>query len=110
MGKTEVPEWACTPPRERQGQFYLHVEKGVNVCIDKKKAYLLGRNANTCDIVLDHKSVSRKHAYLVHARDGEIYVVDLSSAQGMSFEPSFVLSRYIQCIPVHLQWSFRGDV
>lgn len=50
--------------------------------VDQKAFYLIGRNAAVCDIVLQHLSISRLHAAIVHHEKGATYVVDLRSAHG----------------------------
>ena len=35
-----------------------------------------------CDILLEHPTISRKHAALVHHRDGSVHLIDLGSAHG----------------------------
>jgi pSer/pThr/pTyr-binding forkhead associated (FHA) protein len=49
------------------------------------RTYVIGRsNDGTVDIVLDHNSVSRRHAELTIADDGRFYLADLSSTNGTS--------------------------
>jgi pSer/pThr/pTyr-binding forkhead associated (FHA) protein len=50
--------------------------------VDQKAFYLVGRNAGVCDIVLQHLSISRLHAAIVHHEKGATYLVDLRSAHG----------------------------
>lgn len=53
----------------------------AEIDISKKGSYLLGRNSQLCDIVLEHLSCSRQHARLEHDDEG-LTVEDLGSAQG----------------------------
>eukprot|EP01047_Picozoa_sp_COSAG01_P100356 COSAG01_NODE_30221_length_620_cov_1.297505_2_plen_111_part_01 len=44
---------------------------------------LIGRQADVCDLVMQHPSVSRHHAVLLHrGSDGQIFVCDLGSTHG----------------------------
>lgn len=69
----------------RQGLIELEVLKdGATVdriLLDRKRT-LFGRQAAACDIVLDHPSLSRQHAAIVHHKSGSVFVVDLGSAHG----------------------------
>lgn len=76
------PDWAIEP---RPGVFHLDVLKDGEV-LDQinlsKRKHIFGRQFHTCDIVLDHQSVSRQHAAVVPHKNGSIYVIDLGSAHG----------------------------
>ncbi|VFQ60698.1 unnamed protein product [Cuscuta campestris] len=78
----QPPDWAIEP---RPGVYYLEVIKDGEV-LDKinldKRRHIFGRQFYTCDIVLDHQSVSRQHAVVVPHKNGSIYVIDLGSAHG----------------------------
>lgn len=44
---------------------------------------MIGRTAPLCDIVIDHPSLSRRHAVILHHREnGCVYIMDLKSTQG----------------------------
>lgn len=51
----------------------------TKVPIDKKSFYLIGRQADLCDIVLNDEFLSRKHAVLQHSKEGFLYIYDLST-------------------------------
>ena len=53
----------------------------VSVPIDAQPHYLLGRNAEVCDITLSDESCSREHAALVHHEDGRLFLIDLGSVR-----------------------------
>ncbi|GAB2301018.1 hypothetical protein Dimus_035054 [Dionaea muscipula] len=78
----QPPDWAIEP---RPGVYYLEVLKDGEVLdhisLDKRR-HIFGRQFHTCDIVLDHQSVSRQHAAVVPHRNGSVYVIDLGSAHG----------------------------
>ena len=67
--------------------FYLIKEGDVKEPINKfnitpKKLYIIGRSKKECDIALDEKSLSRKHAELIYHNKNEILIKDLESRNG----------------------------
>ena len=40
------------------------------IALNGRSYYVLGRNSDTCDVVVDHSSASRMHAALVHHTNG----------------------------------------
>ena len=67
--------------------FYLLKEGDVKEPLNKyniipKKLYIIGRSSKECDIVLDEKLLSRKHAELIYIDKNEIIVRDLNSRNG----------------------------
>eukprot|EP00897_Mesotaenium_endlicherianum_P002963 jgi/Mesen1/2695/ME000167S01848 len=95
----QPPEWATDP---RPGAYVLEVIKdGVavdSVPIERKRA-VFGRQAATCDFVLDHPSVSRQHAAVVHHKNGSVFVIDMGSVHG-----TFVSNeRLKKDVPVELE-------
>ena len=43
---------------------------------------VLGRNADVCDIVPEHPSLSRIHAVIQHGKEGRLEVLDFKSTHG----------------------------
>ncbi|PIA26433.1 hypothetical protein AQUCO_09300022v1 [Aquilegia coerulea] len=78
----QPPDWAIEPC---PGVYYLDVIKDGEVLdhiyLDKRR-HIFGRQFPTCDFVLDHQSVSRQHAAVVHHKNGSIYVIDMGSVHG----------------------------
>ncbi|XP_010441504.1 PREDICTED: nuclear inhibitor of protein phosphatase 1-like [Camelina sativa] len=76
------PDWAIEP---RPGVYSLEVVKDGQI-LDRihlvRRRHIFGRQHQTCDFVLDHQSVSRQHAAVVHHKNGSIFVIDLGSAHG----------------------------
>ena len=67
--------------------FYLIKEGDVKEPINKyniipKKLYVIGRSKKDCDLVLDEKLLSRKHAELIYNNKNEIIIRDLDSRNG----------------------------
>ncbi|TMW59015.1 hypothetical protein Poli38472_007160 [Pythium oligandrum] len=79
-----APAWML--PHEPRSIALLDVYKSheqlATYTVDKKPLYLIGRNAVACDIVLNHCSISRLHAAIIHHKDGSTYLVDLGSFHG----------------------------
>ena len=49
--------------------------------VGKRPVHSFGRNSELCTHALDHGSISRQHALIVHTQHGP-YLVDLHSSQG----------------------------
>lgn len=50
--------------------------------VGRQACYVLGRNEDVCDFGMQHPSISRQHAAVVHDKQGLVNVLDLGSAQG----------------------------
>jgi type III secretion system YscD/HrpQ family protein len=55
---------------------------GAEIGIEKDRTYILGKSANSCDIVFQDLSVSRNHARLHVSADGVLELEDLGSKNG----------------------------
>lgn len=55
---------------------------GAEIGIEKGKAYTIGKDPDTCDIVFQDMSVSRSHSRISVSEDGVIDIEDLSSKNG----------------------------
>ena len=67
--------------------FYVLKEGDVKEPLNKyniipRKLYFIGRSSKECEIVLDEKLLSRKHAELIYNNKKEIIVRDLNSRNG----------------------------
>lgn len=80
------------PPWGLQGKpsisFHLEVIKDgehiETIALDSRPYFVVGRQRETCHIVLDNPSMSRQHAILQYRQedDGRLYVYDLKSTHG----------------------------
>ena len=82
LGVEMPPDWAAPPTHTRAE---LRVEKNgetVEVLpVGEHALYNFGRSL-TCDFPLEHASISRNHAALVHHWNGGLYAIDLKSSHG----------------------------
>lgn len=76
------PRWAAKPKNRLKLVVHRGEELIKELPIHKKSFYTFGRNGAAADIVLDHKSISRVHAVLVHHKNGTVVIIDLGSAHG----------------------------
>jgi len=80
----DVPSWAA-PPKYSGWRLEVHKngEQIAIVAVGQLPAYVFGRDPD-CHVRLDHASVSRRHAAIVHDRrgQGQVVLMDLGSAHG----------------------------
>lgn len=101
----EPPSWARRPKLKHCG---LEVYKGkdlLNTIRDpqRKKCTVFGRHGKMSDIRLDHPSISRQHAAILHGGSGNLYVMDLETTHG-----SFVNLQKLK--PYKRQALMDGDI
>jgi hypothetical protein len=80
VGGVELPAWV-TEALEGTCLEEQHPEaRGASkqIPIDKAKCYLVGRQEGEFNVVVDHVTVSRRHALLVHKGDS-VFLYDISS-------------------------------
>ena len=92
MGEGEIDTSRLTlsvqrgPPTAASSHAHLQIFKdGVNVgevLAGDRDVTVLGRNSGMSHEVLEHQSISRKHAALVHDGDGSVFAADLGSTHG----------------------------
>lgn len=77
------PEWTAEPTyTEARLEVFKSDEKIDTVPLGAKKYIVFGRSPEVCDVLLDHTSISRKHAAIVHHTSGKVYLIDLQSGNG----------------------------
>jgi hypothetical protein len=79
MGGFKPPEWASQPCREATLEVHGPGGSVDRVPVDAQPWYVVGRDASTCDIMLEGSHASRQHAALVHHNDGRLFLIDLQS-------------------------------
>ena len=85
---THPPSWSIPPPAS-SSRMLLDVSKDSDssgkvmerLKVGKRAVHSFGRNADMCTHPLDHSSISRQHALIVHSSSGP-HIVDLYSSQG----------------------------
>lgn len=74
------------PPTAASSHAHLQVYKDRAkldvIILGGRDVTILGRNSRMSHILLEHGSISRRHAALVHNGDGDVYAVDLGSTHG----------------------------
>ncbi|MCP5469551.1 MAG: type III secretion system inner membrane ring subunit SctD [Chlamydiales bacterium] len=78
-------------------RFLLKVIAGPNtgaeIALEMGREYLIGTDANACDIVFHDLSVSREHARLLLSESGELMIEDLSSRNGVLIDQEQILGK-----------------
>lgn len=80
------------PPRKKEGTEIIAADPAKLVIVSSnfagqefplaRKEMVIGRGEE-CDIIIDHRSVSQKHAKIVREQNGEYKIVDLKSKNGV---------------------------
>lgn len=74
------------PPTAASGHAHLQIIKEGKavgeVLAGGRDVTVLGRNSKMSHEVLEHQSISRRHAALVHNGDGDVFAADLGSTHG----------------------------
>jgi hypothetical protein len=82
----EIPPWSGNPPSNSDDCFALEVIKEGAVVdtiqLNSKSHYILGRQNDIVDILLEHPSISRQHAVLQYRDDNALMCLDFNSVQG----------------------------
>jgi hypothetical protein len=77
-----LPDWVSAPA---QKGARLVSDMG-SIAIDQKASTTVGRSADLSDTIIEHASLSRRHATFVHATDARTFVIDQNSANGTFLE------------------------
>ena len=81
----DFPSWsgAATPETAAATFRVSGLDGQAHKLIKLTKANtVLGRKSDLCTVVIDHHTVSRRHAVVMHRGDGTLHLLDLGSAQG----------------------------
>lgn len=80
-----APHWAATVISQLIPYYFEVIKDGIEVAqydLTKQIQYLIGRNADVCDIILEHPSISRLHAVVQFHASGRCFVYDMGSTHG----------------------------
>lgn len=84
----DLPDWVALPdPTTSPAKAFFDVRKpGSNskdkVGLGSKAALIFGRNPETADVLLEHPSISRRHAAVIHDGKGGLFLYDFGSTHG----------------------------
>ncbi|KAL7675428.1 hypothetical protein ACOME3_001688 [Neoechinorhynchus agilis] len=79
----EIPNWIGKPPDGTHLDIMKEDKLVRKFIMDEKGCYLFGRNADICDVHIDHSSGSRVHAAILwHKTLDRAFLVDLGSTHG----------------------------
>merc|ERR1711981_723094 len=108
------PSWASIPAHDKDiKDVYLEVSKNnepvdrVDLC--DKSHYLIGRNSDLCDIIVEHQSLSRIHAVILfHPGMKSFFLHDNNSVHG-TFIGKSRLQREPKPLPFNAKFSFGAS-
>jgi len=75
------PSWSGAASPETAAAAFRVSDGGAAVKLSKANT-VLGRKSDLCTVTLDHHTISRRHAVVLHKADGTLHLMDLASAQG----------------------------
>ena len=84
---THPPSWSIPPPASSSRMLLSMYKESEpwkvleRLKVGRRAVHSFGRNADMCSHPLDHSSISRQHALIVHSSSGP-HIVDLYSSQG----------------------------
>lgn len=101
-----IPDFLSSGDVNESNKFYLEVLKDGKI-IDTiqldRNVTTFGRQPDAVDVILDHQSVSRKHATLVYKNDSSLMIIDCNSSQGTHVNKKKI-------IPNEYQRIYVGDI
>ncbi|CAN0454393.1 unnamed protein product, partial [Ectocarpus sp. 12 AP-2014] len=86
-GGYKPPSWGLTEAPGASGLSLTVLKGGVevgNISLDNRTHVLLGEQQGVVDVLLEHPSISRKHAILQHGQNGALFLFDNGSTHGCS--------------------------
>lgn len=93
MDRFKLPSWSRDPQLEKCAlEVFKSTKKiGTVTRVSKHKSVVFGRHKSYADVILQHPSISRQHAVILHGKSGNMYLMDLASSHG-----TFVNKRKLQ--------------
>ena len=79
-----LPVWAGAPSPETLHACFRVRKEGLDLPAVKLTSNVsFGRKSDLVEVVLEHSSISRRHAVILHRNsDGTLHIMDLGSAHG----------------------------
>lgn len=80
----KAPRWACEPQLENCALEVYKSGKNIGTITrcSRNKTVIFGRHKDFADVILQHPSISRRHAAVLHGKSGNMYVMDCGSSHG----------------------------
>merc|ERR1712224_912312 len=84
MERFKLPAWARAPKLDKSALEVFKSDKKIALIrrCSRSKAVVFGRHKTLADVPLQHPSISRQHAVLLHGQSGNMYLMDLGSSHG----------------------------
>jgi hypothetical protein len=112
-GKFTPPDWVGSPPPKGEHAHLRVMKDGTlvtRIALGKNAFVLVGRVA-TCDVVAEHRSISRQHAVVGWDALGTLYVQDLDTSWGTFVDDAKAHQRatWLRAIrPIHAHCGWEG--
>jgi len=102
---SDLPDWVALPEADTSPpaaaaarKAFFDVMKPGGGAADKvglgsKAALIFGRNPDTTDVLLEHPSISRRHAAVLHNGKGGLFLYDFGSTHGTFLDGNKVAGR-----------------
>lgn len=84
MDRFKLPSWSREPQLKQCALEVFKSSKKIGTVsrCSKMKAVVFGRHKSYADVMLQHPSISRQHAVILHGKSGNMYLMDLGSSHG----------------------------
>jgi len=84
MDRFKLPSWSRDPQLTKCALEVFKIKKKIGTVtrVGRQKATVFGRHKSYADVILQHPSISRQHAVILHGKSGNMYLMDLGSSHG----------------------------
>eukprot|EP00624_Nannochloropsis_granulata_P000674 evm.model.NODE_12693_length_17016_cov_21.618065.4 len=101
---SDLPNWVALPEADTspgaataRNAFFDVIKPGGGtadkVGLGSKAAVIFGRNPDATDVLLEHPSISRRHAAVLHDGKGGLFLYDFGSTHGTFLDGNKVAAR-----------------